>query len=106
MVASNQPNYWALYLYLAVVTTAAFLLARARMWRWLALTAIAFGVLWTFPGIADYRVDWLTPHNFHVVAGFVLSAIFMVSGLLLGPDTKPGQIDPISSLALAAYVFV
>ena len=45
IVASNQPNYWALYIYLAVVTAAAFALARARLWRWLALTAIVFGFL-------------------------------------------------------------
>ena len=49
LVASDQPNYWALYLYLAVVTAAAFALARARLWRWLAITAVAFGLLWTVP---------------------------------------------------------
>ena len=40
-------------IYLAVVTAASFALARARLWRWLAITAVAFGVLWTFPGIDD-----------------------------------------------------
>src|SRR5262249_44327061 len=57
IVASDKPNYWALYIYLAVVTGAAFALARARLWRWLAITAVIFALLWTFPGIADYRVD-------------------------------------------------
>ena len=104
-VTTGQPNYWALYLYLTVVTTAAFTLARARLWRWLAVTAVVFGILWTLPGIADYRVDWLTPHNFHVVAGFVLVAIFIVAGLFFGPDAEPGRIEPVSSFALAAYLF-
>ncbi len=39
LIGSTQPNYWALYLYLTVVTGAAFMLARVRMWRWLAITA-------------------------------------------------------------------
>src|SRR5262245_18035726 len=39
LVASDRPDYWSLYVYLAVVTAAAFALARFRMWRWLALTA-------------------------------------------------------------------
>ncbi len=104
IVASDRPNYWALYLYLMVVTAAAFALARARLWRWLAITAVVFSMLWTLPGLADYRVDWLTPHDFHVVAGFVLAAILIVSGFLFGPDATPGEIDPVSSAALAAYL--
>jgi uncharacterized membrane protein len=104
IVSSNEPNYWALYLYLGVVTAAAFALARMRMWRWLAVTTIVFGVLWTLPGIGDYRVDWLTPHNFHVVAGFVLVALLIVSGFLFGPDAPSGRIDMVSSAGLAAYL--
>ena len=103
-VSTNVPNYWALYVYLMVVTAAALALARARLWRWLALTAVVLGVLWTLPGIADYRVDWLTPHNFHVVGGFVLVAIFIVSGLFFGPDAEPGKIEPVSSFSIAAYL--
>jgi uncharacterized membrane protein len=105
VVSTDRPNYWALYIYLMVVTAAAFAMARARLWRWLALTAVVFGVLWTLPGIADYRVDWLTPHNFHVVAGFVLVAIFIVSGLFFGPDAEPDRIEAVSSASLAAYLF-
>src|SRR5262245_31650106 len=105
VVSTGQPNYWALYVYLAVVSAAALVLARVRLWRWLAITAVAFGVLWTLPGLNDYRVDWLTPHDFHVVGGFVLVAILLVSGLLLGPEAEPGKIEPESSASLAAYLF-
>ena len=42
LVATAQPNYWALYLYLAVVTAASFALARTRLWRWLAISAVVF----------------------------------------------------------------
>src|SRR5437764_14014137 len=104
LIATELPNYWALYLYLAVVTAGSFALARARLWRWLAITAVAFGTLWMFPGIGDLRVDSLAPHALHAVIGFALAAALLVSGLLYWPDTEPGDIDPVSSGALAAYL--
>jgi len=42
LVSTERPNFWALYLYLAVVTAASFGLARLRLWRWLAITAMVF----------------------------------------------------------------
>ena len=44
LVSSDKPDFWALYVYLAIVTAAAFGLARVRLWRWLAVTTIAFAV--------------------------------------------------------------
>jgi uncharacterized membrane protein len=49
LVSSEKPDFWALYAYLAIVTGAAFGLARIRLWRWLAVTTIAAALLWTFP---------------------------------------------------------
>jgi uncharacterized membrane protein len=63
IVSTGQPNFWALYLFLSVVTAAAFVLARARMWRWLAVTAIVFGVMWIVPGISQHRYEGLIPHS-------------------------------------------
>ncbi|MPZ37783.1 MAG: DUF2339 domain-containing protein [Rhizobiales bacterium] len=105
IVTTDKPNFWALYLYIAVVTAAAFMLARARMWRWLAVTAVAFGLFWTLPGLALLNQIGVGAHAFHVVAGFALVATFIVSDLLFGPDAAPGKVDPISSGALAAYMF-
>ena len=73
LVASTAPNYWALYIYLAVVTAAAFALARMRLWQWLALTAVAFGFFWLLPGIQDSGVEALAAHLFHVAVGYALS---------------------------------
>ena len=73
------------------------------MWRWLAVTALAFAVLWTFPGVDD-GVAALPAHVFHVVVGFALAAALLVEGLLYGPPAKPGEIDAISSGALAAFL--
>jgi uncharacterized membrane protein len=105
IVSTGRPNFWALYLYIAIVTAAAFMLARARMWRWLAVTAIAFELFWTFPGLASLNQIGVSAHSFHVVAGFALVTTFIVSGLLFGPDAAPGKIDAVSSAALTAYLF-
>ena len=95
LVASTEPDYWALYIYIAVVNAAAFALARYRLWRWLALTALVLGALWALPGIAlvSGTVTALGAHVFHAVTGFALVATFLVCGLFYGPPTAPDEID-------------
>ncbi len=105
LVSTTQPNYWALTIYLGVVTAASFAMALARHWRWLVVTTIAFGVLWMLPGILETSQATLSAHAAHAAIGFVLAAIFVVSGFLLGPDAEPGRVERISSGALSAYLF-
>jgi uncharacterized membrane protein len=102
LVSSDKPDYWSLYIYLAIVTAAAFGLARVRLWRWLAVTTIVFALFWTLPGLGPTLV---VPHIFHVIAGFVLAALLVVCGFMFGPVAEEGQIEPISSSSLAAYLF-
>ncbi|MGN6571396.1 MAG: DUF2339 domain-containing protein [Pseudolabrys sp.] len=104
LVATDAPSYWALYVYLSIVSAAAFGLARIRLWRWLAITAVALGALWTLAGVQFPNVDALAPHLFHVIAGFALVCALIVSGLLYGPSADPGKIDEISSGAIGAYL--
>jgi uncharacterized membrane protein len=104
LVSSKQPDYWSLYVYLAVVTGISFALARLRMWRWLAITTIAFGLIWTIPCL-QCGPSMVAPHLFHVVAGFSLAAIFVVSGLLFGPHQESRRVEAVSSGSLAAYLF-
>src|SRR5260370_280524 len=103
LVSSDKPDFWALYIYLAIVTAAAFGLARIRLWRWLAVTTIAFALLWTFPCL-QCGSSMVAPHAFHVMSGFVLAALLVVCGFMLGPPADEGQIEPISSGSLAAYL--
>src|SRR6202047_762647 len=103
LVSSEKPDFWALYIYLAIVTAAAFGLARIRLWRWLAVTTIAFALLWTFPCL-QCGPSMVGPHAFHVLAGVVLAALLVVCGFLFGPPADEGQIEPISSGSLAAYL--
>jgi uncharacterized membrane protein len=104
LVSSETPNYWALYIYLFVVTAATFALARTRLWRWLAISAVVFSVAYALPGAAYQHVDALGAHLFQVAAGFALAAAMIVSGLFYGPPAERGAIEPISSGALAAYL--
>ena len=106
LVASQRPDYWSLYVYLAVVTAAAFALARFRMWRWLAITAVAFSAVWTLAGMGAIGANALGAHAFHVIVGFALAASLIVAGLWHGPDASPGRIDGVSSAALGAYLVV
>jgi uncharacterized membrane protein len=103
LVSSEKPDFWALYIYLAVVTAAALGLARIRLWRWLAVTTITFALLWTFPCL-QCGPSMIGPHAFHVIAGFVLAASLVVCGFMFGPTADEGQIEPISSGSLAAYL--
>ncbi len=104
LVSSGKPDYWALYIYLAIVTAASFGLARIRLWRWLAVTTIVFAVLWIFPGLDAAELQ-VAPHAFHVIAGFVLAALLVVCGFMFGPGIEDGEIEPVSSSALGAYLF-
>jgi uncharacterized membrane protein len=104
LVASTKPDFWSLYIYIAVVNAAAFALARFRMWRWLAIAAIVLGALWTLPGMQPDTVTGLGAHVFHALAGFALVATFLVCGLLYGPPAAPGMIDRLSTLALVVYL--
>jgi uncharacterized membrane protein len=106
LVASDTPDYWSLYIYLAVVTAAAFALARFRLWRWLAITAIVFSALWTLPGTDLNPIAALGAHVFHVVAGFALSAALLVCGFLYGPPATPGEVERTSAFALSVYLLI
>ncbi len=103
LVSSNKPDFWALYIYLAIVSAAAFGLARIRLWRWLAVTTIVFALFWTFPCL-QCGPSMVAPHAFHVLSGFILAALLVVCGFMFGPPADEGRIEPISSGALVAYL--
>jgi uncharacterized membrane protein len=104
LVTAAQPNYWALYIYLAVVTAAAYALARFRSWQWLTFTAAVFSILWMFVGLGDPSAAARSAHAFYALAGFALAAVFLVPGLLYGTGAKSGQVHAVSSGVLAGYL--
>ncbi len=103
LVSSSKPDFWALYIYLAIVTAAAFGLARVRLWRWLAVTTIVFALLWTLPCL-QCGPSMVGPHAFHVISGFILAALLVVCGFMFGPPADEGEVEPFSSGSLAIYL--
>ena len=104
LVSSEKPDFWALYIYLAVVTAAAFGLARIRLWSWLAVSTVALALLWTLP-VLKFDPPQVGPYGFHVISGFVLTTLLVVCGLLFGPPAEDDRVEPVSSGSLAAYLF-
>ncbi len=103
LVSSDKPDYWALYIYIAIVTAAAFGLARIRLWRWLAVTTIAFGAFWMLFDIV--RPNTLGPQAFDIIASFALAALLVVAGFMFGPPAEQGRVEPVSSVSLSVFLF-
>ena len=105
LVASKEPSFWSLYLYLLVVTGAAFMLARLRLWRWLAIAALAFSTFWLLPGLLSGTfVASQAAHSVYVVAAFALAAALIVCDFLFGPEAAPDRVDGVSSASLTVYL--
>lgn len=103
LVSSDKPDYWALYIYIAIVTAAAFGLARIRLWRWLAVTTIVFGAFWMLFDIA--RPNTLGPQAFDIIASFALAALLVVARFMFGPPADQGRVEPVSSISLSVFLF-
>lgn len=103
--AIGNTDFWMLYVYIAFVTATAFGLARLRLWRWLVLTTLIFAFYYALPCLSC-GPSMIRPHAFHAMAGFVLTCIFVVAGLLLGPPAQTGRIDTTSSAALSTYLLI
>lgn len=80
LVASAIPNPWPAIVYLAVVTTAAFALARGKQWSWLGLAAAAGALAWgfAFAGEAADMASWIAPAMTHALIQLVIAATFLV----------------------------
>jgi uncharacterized membrane protein len=104
LVSSEKPDFWALYIYLAVATAAAFGLARIRLWSWLAVTTIALALIWTLP-VVNFDPPNVGPYAFHVTTGLVLAALLVVCGFMFGPAAEEDRVEGVSSGSLAAYLF-
>ncbi len=103
LVSSNRPDYWALYVYIAIVTGASFGLARVRLWRWLVSATLGLALLWTLPCL-ECGPSMVAPHLFHAIAGFLLASALVVCGFLFGPPEQIGHVEPVSSGSLTTYL--
>lgn len=107
LVASESPSPWPVVLFLAVVSAAAMLLARARGWVWLAATAVAGSVLWGLALLADQSAavgmpSWALAAMSHTVVQLVLAIVLLAIEPHAGREDAEAEPDWVAGGALAA----
>ena len=106
LIESAAPSPWPLVLYLAVVAGAAYALARMRRWLWLAVSAVAGGVLWGIvladPVSTGMAGSFASALFVHVAIQLALAcALIAVEPHLAVPDAE-AEPDWIAATVLAA----
>lgn len=109
LVQSSEPNPWPLVPYLAIVAGAAYLLARARGWLWLAASAVAGAFIW---GLLLNDIDirtlqtGLTAGGLHALIQLALAAFFMAYEPHAGQQDSKSGFDIVATGALAALTLL
>ncbi|WP_210497204.1 DUF2339 domain-containing protein [Microvirga antarctica] len=78
LVAAQEPQPWALVIYLPFVVLAAYGVARLRLWRWLALSAAGGALAWA-PLIAATDGTTALPLMIHLVLQTAFACLFLVA---------------------------
>lgn len=104
LVSSDNPQPWALAIYLVFVVLSAYGVARLRLWRWLALAASAGVLLWAAP-IFFIDTSNTLPAMVHLVLQAGFAAFFLaVDPYRHVPDAE-ARIDKGASAVLFAFAF-
>lgn len=102
LVSSDEPQPWALVIYLAFVVLPAYGVARLRLWRWLALAATTGVLIWTLLIFILDAQDAL-PAMVHLVIQTGLAALFLVALPYRAiPDAESG-IDRAAGIVCLAF---
>jgi uncharacterized membrane protein len=104
LVSSDEPQPWALVIYLAFVVLPAYGVARLRLWRWLALAAASGVLIWTLLIFILDTQDAL-PAMVHLVIQVGLAALFLVALPYRAIFDAEVGIDRAASAVLLAFAF-
>jgi uncharacterized membrane protein len=102
LVSSDDPQPWALVVYLAFVVLPAYGVARLRLWRWLALAAAIGALAWTLP-IFFIETHNTLPAMVHLVLQAGLTAFFLAIDPYRHVPDEEAKIDKAASAVLAAF---
>jgi uncharacterized membrane protein len=106
LVTSAAPNPWPVVLFVAVVTAAAYGLARLRRWLWLAIAAALGAALWQALFLADLsRFDFILASFTHLVVetALLLAAFAWAPHFETAPaEQRTDKVATIVALAAAA----
>jgi uncharacterized membrane protein len=83
LVATQSPNPWALFGYLAIVLVSSIAIARIRRWRFLASAAFAGTGFWCLVYMAE-----MTPVDLTII--LFINLVMLASLAILCPDSEPG----------------
>src|SRR5271156_5901387 len=107
LVASDRPEPWPVVVYVAVVVAAAYWLARARHWLWLARSAAAGGGLWSLVLFAGAQsVDFYHATLACLVLQIALASAFLAIQPHRDRRDETAGFDAPASLALAGLTIV
>ncbi len=102
LVSSDDPEPWALGVYLAFVVLPAYGVARLRLWRWLALAAAVGALAWAFP-IFFIEPSNTLPAMVHLVLQAGLAAFFLGIDPYSHVPDEEARTDRFASVVLAAF---
>ena len=101
MVSTQDPSPWGLALYVLAVSTAAYGVARMRLWRWLAISTAVGLILFTVPifAISSSLAN-------HITLDVYLACAFAMSAWVFVISHEDGNESPdwIATGVLAAFI--
>ena len=106
LVVAPQPSFWPLVIYLAVVASAAYGLARVRRWLWLATSVVVGALLWGLALATAGDPAAAHPAMVHALVQLALAAAFIAVEPHLDiadPDARP---DWVATACLAGLTLL
>ncbi|MDB5569581.1 MAG: hypothetical protein JWN93_764, partial [Hyphomicrobiales bacterium] len=106
LVASGASGPWPLVLHTAIVTGAAYGLARLRLWLWLAVTAAVGACLWGLAlqdGLREPVATFFAAASVHALVHLALGAYAFAWAPLREVPEADARPDRLGLLALAAF---
>ena len=107
LVDSDQPNPWPVILYLAVLTAAAYGLARLRIWLWLAISAAGGAALWSlvllYGILGDNAAHFFPATMLHLIMQAALAGYFLGIEPLRGTPEEDALPEPFSTLGPSIF---
>ena len=106
LVSSARPDPWPVVVYLAVVVSAAYALARLRRWLWLAVAAAIGAGLWTLLLEADSHVTGIDAAYGCLVVQLALAGLAFAIFPHRGESDEFAEFDPVASIVLVGFALL
>ena len=106
LVSSAQPNPWPVVLYLAVVVSAAYAIARLRRWLWLAAAAALGAAFWTIVLAANGAAAGVEAAYACLVVQSALAGLAFAIIPHRGESDESAEFDSVASIVLVGFALL